>query len=145
MRIRNGFTLIELMIVVAIVAILASVAVPAYTDYVRRGKLTQALGTLASMQVKMEQYYQDNRAYYISDTQKACTANTVAPAPSIPEFSVVCTPQPQTYLITITGTGGMSGFAYSLNQQGTKTTTSVPSGWTLPSTSCWAIKKDGTC
>lgn len=143
MRIRNGFTLIELMIVVAIVAILASVAVPAYTDYVRRGKLTQALGGLASMQVKMEQYYQDNRSY-----TGACAAGTVAPLPAnTTEFTYSCTIPSggQSYTATVTGGAGMAGFTYTLTQQGTKTTTAVPSGWSGTGSSCWVIKKDGTC
>jgi type IV pilus assembly protein PilE len=60
---NGGFTLIELMVVVAIVAILASIAVPLYTDYIRRGQLTEAFNNLNDYQVKMEQYYQDNRGY----------------------------------------------------------------------------------
>ena len=58
-----GFTLIELMIVIAVVAILAAVALPAYGDYLRRGQLPEAFTNLADLRVKMEQYYQDNRSY----------------------------------------------------------------------------------
>ena len=59
----SGFTLIEVMITVAIVAILGSIALPAYFDYVRRGQLPEAFSNLADYRVKMEQYYQDNRNY----------------------------------------------------------------------------------
>jgi type IV pilus assembly protein PilE len=51
------------MIVVAIVAILAAVALPAYGDYVRRGQLPEAFSGMSDLRVKMEQYYQDNRNY----------------------------------------------------------------------------------
>src|SRR5690606_1858627 len=60
---NRGFTLIELMITVAIIAILAAVAVPSYQDYVRRGKVTEATATLAQFRIKMEQYFQDNQTY----------------------------------------------------------------------------------
>ena len=55
--------MIELMIAVAIVGILAAVALPSYTSYVNRGKITEAIAALADYRVKMEQYFQDNRNY----------------------------------------------------------------------------------
>ena len=60
---QQGFTLIELMIVVAIIGILASIAVPNYTEYVRSGKAIEATAALGDQRVKMEQYFQDNRTY----------------------------------------------------------------------------------
>ena len=71
----RGFTLIELMIAVAIIAILAAIAIPSYTDYIRRGRLTEALGRLSAMRVKMEQYFQDNRVY----TGAVPATDTIAP------------------------------------------------------------------
>ena len=59
----RGFTLIEVMITVVIVAVLAAIALPNYTDYITRSKFAEAQGALADLRVKMEQYYQDNRRY----------------------------------------------------------------------------------
>jgi type IV pilus assembly protein PilE len=63
---RRGFTLIELMVVVAIVAILASVAIPSYQTYVMRGNRTDGITPLQSTMNAQERYYTDNRTYTIN-------------------------------------------------------------------------------
>ena len=77
MRASRGFTLIELMIVVGIIAILAAIAIPSYSEYVRRSRITEAVSALSGMRVQMEQYFQDNRTY-----AGACASGTVATLPS---------------------------------------------------------------
>ena len=139
----RGFTLIELMITVAVIAILAAVALPAYTDYVRRGKIAEATTTLLSMRTKMELYYQDNRKY-----TGACTAGTVAPLPSnVKYFDITCTPAPTdtAYTVVATGKGDMAGFTYTIDQANTRATTAVPDGWGTAPISCWVTRKGGTC
>lgn len=56
-KVQQGFTLIELMIVVAIIGILAAVAIPAYTDYTARAKVTEAVGALAAAKTSVSEYY----------------------------------------------------------------------------------------
>ncbi|MGH8670600.1 MAG: type IV pilin protein [Burkholderiales bacterium] len=144
MRYR-GFTLIELMIVVTVVAILAAVAMPAYTDHVRRAKITEATSNLSDLRVKLEQFFQDNRTYV-----GACAAGTIAPLPSgvnAQYFTYTCpTLTATTYTTQATGvtSQGMSGFTYTLNQVNTRATTAVPAGWTT-NAACWVTKKDGSC
>ncbi|MBC7938818.1 MAG: prepilin-type N-terminal cleavage/methylation domain-containing protein, partial [Chitinophagaceae bacterium] len=60
---QTGFTLIELMITVAIIAILAMVAVPSYRDHILRGQLVDATNGLSSVRANMERHFQDNRSY----------------------------------------------------------------------------------
>lgn len=56
-RVQQGFTLIELMIVVAIIGILAAVALPAYQDYTKRAKMTEAIGFLAAAKTGVSEAY----------------------------------------------------------------------------------------
>ena len=132
MKRNAGFTLVELMIVVAIVAILAAIAVPMYTDYITRAQLVPAHTGLAGLRVKMEQGYQDNRQY-------ACLA---AAELKIDKFNVVCAATPQTFLITATGSEGrVTGFAFSIDERGNRTTVAAPVDWMPAVTSCFVARK----
>lgn len=133
-----GFTLIEVMVTVAIVAILAAVAVPQYRDYVTRGRIPDATSGLAAKQVQLEQYFQDNRTYV---NAPACASD----ATSSKFFTFSCTSSTATaYVLAATGKSSMTGFTYTVNQGATRATTAVPTGWTT-SNNCWVIKKDGSC
>lgn len=115
----RGFTLIEVMIVVAIVAILAGIALPSYQDYVRRGAVTEAVARLTDYRVKMEQFYLDNRNFGGAD----CAIGTRTPDWSnftaTPHFTYACdlTNSGQGYVITATGAAGMAmGHVYTQTQ-----------------------------
>ncbi|MBC7699037.1 type IV pilin protein [Aquabacterium sp.] len=146
----NGFTLIELMIVVAIIGILSAVAYPAYTNYIRRGQLVEAFTTLSDLRIKMEQFYQDNRSYGTSACGSNGTpASWAAPISSsaLKYFSIICSTSntAQNYTLTATGSSALaSGYTYTINDAGTKATTQYANA-TVALSNCWAVKSTTDC
>jgi len=142
MRNSSGFTLIELMIVIGIISVLSAIALPAYNDYIMRGKLSEAYSQLSSLQVREEQYYQDNRAYNAALSASGTNFNSTCALTGNPQAD-------QGFTCTAAGIAGVGtdGFSFSVDQAGTKATvtigTAAAQGW--PSNgSCW-IKGKGGC
>ena len=124
----------------AIIGVLAAVAMPAYNDYITRGKLAEAHSQLVALQLRMEQYYQDNRTY---DSGSGCPAFTPTTATNF-SYSCVTSSGGQGFTFTATGIAGSStaGFTFTVNDTGAKATTAAPTGWST-SGSCWVRGKGG--
>jgi type IV pilus assembly protein PilE len=147
-RRAHGFTLIEIVIAIAIGALLVSLALPSYQNYIRRGQLSDAFTTLADMRVKMEQYYQDNKFYGASSASNTCATLPGHGAFPVSNkyFTVSCVAgaaPSQTYVLTATGNAGLTtGYDYTIDHAGTKGTSKFAN--VASTAACWQTKS-GSC
>jgi len=137
MRTARGFTLIELMIVVAVLALLSAIAFPQYTNYIQRGKITEATSSLSELRLRAEKRYADNRAY-TGFSQAIDNAKY---------FTYACVINANDFICTATGVAnqGMTGFVYTINESNTRASdfTGV-AGWNDCATK-WITKKGEPC
>jgi prepilin-type N-terminal cleavage/methylation domain-containing protein len=148
-----GFTLIEIMVAVAIVAILTAIALPSYQQYIRRGQLVDGQNLLSAGRANMERYYQDNRTYVsVSGANPApCDqANVAVALRTLNNFVMTCTmtATPPGYLLTATGSGPVLGVTYTVDANGVQGTGTFPAGWTgwgAAPAACWITKQGQTC
>jgi len=135
-RKMHGVTLLELMIVVVIVGILASIAYPAYQDFVNRAKRNEAKAILLEIAQNQERFYLQNSTYgtlsqlgYVADTITTDTGAyqvTIAPPPDASNFTAVATYQ----------LGGKeAGKCFTLDVDGRGSQTSGPD------TTCWTTAR----
>ncbi len=120
----SGFTILELMIVIAVIVLLLGVALPAYQDFVVRSKLQSGTESLSALRGLLTQVYADNRSYRTLDD----TACRIATYPT-EHFDLDCTAtSDKSYLLTATskaseGLGSAGDYVYLLDSDGIRDTT----------------------
>lgn len=141
----SGFTLIEVMITVAIVAILASIALPSYRNYVIRGKIPEATNQLAAKRVRMEQFFQDSRTYVAAPAGNNDTTSSQYFDFSTLDAGGTDTRTTSTYTLFARGKASMAGFTYSIDQASVRSSTvNGVGGWSGNAT-CWVTRTGGQC
>lgn len=154
----SGFTLLELMITMAVIGVLMAIAYPSYREHVLRGQLVDGTNALSTMRAQMERFFQDNRTY-VSTTAggvtftSPCDAAASEASRTFGKFVVTCAtgqPTATTFTLVATGSPGSSvaGFVYTVTQDGTPGTVvpagSAWSGW-ASCASAWIVKRGQPC
>lgn len=144
---HSGFTLVELMVTVTIAAILLSIAIPSYSNYVRQGRRVDAKSALLDMASLEERYYSNNNVYSITTTDlgysgafpvtigngyytiAAPTVIAAAPTAAVPGGT------PSSFTITATAAGDQVNDTQC--QTFTVTSQGVQSSTPAAATTCW--------
>lgn len=134
---RNGFSLLELMIVVAIIGIIAAIAIPSYTSYVRQANRTDATRSLTLDAQALERCYSQTFAYTGCATAPAGTAASTQGYYSV---VIAVTTTPATYTITATPVsatqiGDTACQVFTLNSAGTQA--AADGSGTANTKTCW--------
>jgi len=133
----RGFTLLEMMIAVLIIAIVAAIALPSYQQYIERSRARTAAADLMALATAFENRFQRQLSYAASATSTASTAATanlvVGWQPSAGDFfTYTASATASTYDLTATGSAAMSGCTITLDEANAKSASSacgISSSW----------------
>ncbi|MCW9018005.1 MAG: type IV pilin protein [Kangiellaceae bacterium] len=135
MKRNRGFTLVEIMIVVAIVGILFAIAYPSYQNYIIRSKRADAMGALLNAAQAMERYKVNNYDYDVGTNIATVFATQVPVDGGTAYYTLSIASTATTYTITATPTGSMAGLDGALTLRNTGARQWTDSGGTTQN--CW--------
>lgn len=149
---NKGFTLVELMIVIAIIGILAGVAIPGYTSYVARGKIIEAGIGLSAFRTSMEQFYQDQRTYAASGTPTVCGVAVSSVQATYFQYGCVVTGAGinQGFVATASsvagkGLGAAAAYVFTINDANVKATLKFKGATPTGGAGCFLGKEGQKC
>ena len=149
-----GFTLLEVMITVAIVGILASIALPSYSYFITRSRITEATNALSDMRAQQEKWFMDHRDY--TDGAGKCGIEATPPdlitkfnANTANKFVIYC-PAVTTSTYTLRAAARRAAPWRASSTRSTskapRQQAAVPTGWTGPArTPAGCLRKEGSC
>jgi type IV pilus assembly protein PilE len=139
---NSGFTLIEVMVVVAIIAIVATIALPSYQEYVAKTRRAEAAGLLLEGAQALERYYSANGSYLSPDDTLAAVFPTQVPINGAAYYTIAATGTPTRSTFTLRATrvagGVMDGDAcgdFQVDQAGQRTLNANDAGKGVAE--CW--------
>lgn len=121
----QGFTLIEMLIAVAVLAILAAIAIPSYQSYIIKSEIRTAQSELLSLALNFENRYQRTLAYpaVTVDDSDAITSTFTSWSPSASHFAFTASTSTATaYTLVATGSGRQAGCSISINEKNERST-----------------------
>jgi len=111
MKNQSGFTLVELMIVIAILGIITAIAIPSYNGYISGARLTEAQNNIAALKLAQEEFFLENNSYFtgantgaVETASGGLWAAQAGDGGTVNFDYVVTTPVNTQYVITATGT-----------------------------------------
>lgn len=136
---KNGFTLVQILFVIAIIGMISAFAIPAYSSYTRQTELQEAFMKLLDLRTQQDLYWTNDHDYGTTD----CSIGAL-PTPS-KYFTYICNinNSKQGYLITAKGQGGLLNYNFTIDQSGNRVTIDFPGATGLPA-SCW-MTSPGSC